>query len=205
MPYDDWKSTSRRPNRTASVLDMDARRILIYGTTGSGKSTLARQLGAITGLPVIGVDDLTWRADWEPVPTDEQRALLTEICAGDSWILDHGYGQWLDIARARVQLVICLDYPRWVSLGRLLRRTAYRIIHQTPVCNGNRETIGRSLARDSIIWWHFKSWSRKRRRMRAWHAAHRSGEDGFEVLLFSRQAEVDAWLAGQRTGAVRTV
>lgn len=176
---------------------------MIYGTTGSGKSTLARRLGEITGLPVIAVDDLAWRADWTPVPKEEQRRLMTGICAAESWILDHGYGQWLDIAWTRVQLIICLDYPRWLSLGRLLRRTVVRIIRRTSVCNGNRETIGRSLARDSIIWWHFKSWSRKRSRMRAWYAAQRPGQEGPQVLLFSRQAEVDRWLAGQRAGAVR--
>lgn len=203
MPYAVWRGRSPRPSGTASVSSVEARRIIIYGTTGSGKSTLARRLGAITGLPVIGVDDLTWYAGWTPMPKDEQRQLMSRICAGDAWILDHGYGQWLDIARARAQLIVCLDYPRWLSLGRLLRRTAGRIIRRTPVCNGNRETIRRSLARDSIIWWHFKSWSRKRNRMRAWYAASRSDEDGPQVLLFSRQSEVDRWLAGQRAGAVR--
>lgn len=178
---------------------------MIYGTTGSGKSTLARRLGEITGLPAIAVDDLTWQTNWTPVSNEDQRKIISAVCAEDSWILDHGYGKWLDIVLDRVELIICLDYPRWLSLGRLLRRSVGNVVHRTPTCNGNVETLRNMVARDSIIWWHFKSWPRKRKRMRSWDAACRSGGGGPQVLLFSRQSQVDGWLAGQRAGAVRAL
>jgi adenylate kinase family enzyme len=35
------------------------------------------------------------------------------------WVLDAAYGRWLDIAIARVELIVALDFPRWLSLARL--------------------------------------------------------------------------------------
>lgn len=63
-------------------------RILVYGVTRSGKTTLAARLAAITGVPWDFVDDLTWEPGWVPVPFDEQRQRIEEVCSGDRWILD---------------------------------------------------------------------------------------------------------------------
>ncbi len=45
-------------------------------------------------------------------------------------------------------------------------------------------------ARDSIIVWHFKSFRRKRRRMRGW-AVNPSGPN---VRRLARPKELDAWI-----------
>jgi adenylate kinase family enzyme len=167
-----------------------ARRILVYGVTGSGKSTLARRIAEATGLPLYLADEFTWRPGWTPVPEDEQRAQFEEICARDEWVLDTAYRTWLDVALARAELIVALDYPRLLSLGRLVRRTATRIVDHQPICNGNYETLRQALSRDSILAWHFRSFSRKRRQMRAW-AGNPAGP---AVLLFRRPRETDAWL-----------
>jgi len=75
------------------------------------------------------------------VPEEEQRRRFEEICAGDTWLLDTAYGAWLDVPLARVELVVALDYPRWVSLLRLVRRTFGRIVDKQTICNGNVETL----------------------------------------------------------------
>jgi adenylate kinase family enzyme len=168
-------------------------RILVYGVTGSGKSTLARQIGERLGLPWHSVDDLTWRPGWVAVPTEAQRAMIAAICAQDAWVLDAAYGAWIDVPLASADLVVCLDFPRWLSLGRLVRRTVTRIVRRTVVCNGNVETIRRSLlSNDSIVVWHFRSFKRKQRRMRQWHADPRMPR----VLLFRTPKAVAAWLRG---------
>lgn len=165
-------------------------RILLYGVTGSGKTTYAARLAEKTGLPWHSVDDLTWQQNWVPVPLEEQRRRVAEICAGERWILDTAYGQWLDIPLARVQLIVALDFPRWVSLVRLLRRTAARIVDRRPICNGNRESLRMALSRESIIAWHFRSFRRKRSRMRAWSA----DKAGPAVRRFTSARMVEAWL-----------
>lgn len=145
-----------------------ADRILLYGVTGTGKTTLAAQLAGRTGIPWHSVDDLTWEPGWTEVPLDTQRQRIAEICAGERWILDTAYGKWREIPMARVELIVALDYPRWVSLRRLLWRTLVRIIDRDEICNGNTETVRQAFSRDSIVAWHFRSFAGKRRRIRAW-------------------------------------
>jgi adenylate kinase family enzyme len=174
------------------------RRILVYGVTGSGKSTAAQRVGAVTGLPVHLVDELTWRPGWQGVPEVEQREVFARITASDAWVLDTAYSTWLDLVLERCELVVGLDYPRWLSLGRLLRRTVVRIVDRRPICNGNVETLRNALSRDSIVVWHFRSFARKRARLRAWA---RSGE--VPIVVFRRPAELDRWVAG--LPATRTV
>ena len=93
---------------------------------------------------------------------------------------------------ARADLVVGLDYPRWRSFGRLLRRTVRRLVTGEEICNGNRESLGSVLSRDSILVWHVSAFGRARRRMRAWQA----DPSGPPVLLFRSPAELWRWLAG---------
>lgn len=173
------------------MTDGPVRRVALYGVTGSGKSTAAERISRATGLPWYSVDDLTWQPGRVAVPAAEQRRRIAEVCAGEEWLPDAMYGTWTDIVLGRADLVVALDYPRWSSFGRLLRRTASRIAHRSAVCGGNRETVRTALARDSILWWHVTSFRRKRRRMRRW-AADPSGP---AVVLCRRPRELDAWLS----------
>jgi adenylate kinase family enzyme len=167
-----------------------ARRILVYGVTGSGKTTLAERLGRLTGIPWTSVDDLTWRPGWVPVPEDEQRRMFTGLCAGEAWVLDTAYGAWVDVALDRAELVVGLDYPRWLSLGRLVRRTLARNLDRRPVCNGNVETWRNTFSGDSIVLWHFRSFTRKRERLAAWQA-----DDAMPPVLRIRSPrELEAWV-----------
>lgn len=170
------------------------RRILVYGVTGSGKTLLAEEIGRATGLPWHEVDQLTWEPGWVQVPVEEQRRRIGAICAGEEWVLDSAYGQWLDVPLGRTQLIVALDYPRWVSLLWLLRRTVARAWDRRPVCNGNTESLRLMFSRDSIVAWHFRSFARKRARIRAWARA----TDGPQVVVLRSPAETRAWLAGLR-------
>jgi adenylate kinase family enzyme len=149
----------------------DPWRILIYGVTGSGKTTLARQVAEITGLPWHSVDDeIGWLPNWSERPRDEQRDLALRIASGGKWVLDSAYGHWRDVILARTELIVALDYPRQLSLAWLLGRTARRIVTGELACNGNKESLRQVVSSDSIIAWHFRSFSRKRQQIVAWQA-----------------------------------
>ena len=158
--------------------------------TGSGKSTAARRVAARTGLTLTLADELTWAPGWVPVPEDEQHRRFAAVAAQDSWVLDTAYGAWLDVVLPRVDLVVGLDYPRWFSLQRVLRRSVMRAIDKKLICNGNTESFRRILGQDSIIGWHFRSFGRRRGRMRAWAAA----TEGPAVLLFTRSRDLEGWI-----------
>jgi adenylate kinase family enzyme len=168
----------------------DAQRILVYGVTGSGKTTLAGQLGQIIDIPAIDVDDLSWRPGWMPLPKEEQRAVFDELTRADAWLLDAAYIAWRDAAVERADLVVALDYPRWISLTRLLRRTLTGIVTRREICNGNRDSWRSLVGRRSIVAWHFRSFPRERERMRGWAAA----ESGPLVVLLGRPREAEAFL-----------
>lgn len=171
---------------------MSAERILVYGVTGSGKTTLARRIAERTGLPFHEMDTLTWEPGWTVVPLDEQRRRIAALCAEPRWVLDTAYANWLDLVLPRAELIVALDYPRWRSLARLLRRTVGRAIDKRLVCNGNQESFRLALSKDSIVLWHFKSFRRKRARIRGWVAQPPDAE----VLVLRSPRATERWLAG---------
>lgn len=109
--------------------------------------------------------------------------------------LDTAYAKWRDIPLLSADLVVALDYPRWVSLQRLVRRTGSRCWRGTTICNGNTESLRTAFSRRSLVAWHFRSFTRKRDRIRQWA----SQGDGPRVLRLTSPREADAWLATLRS------
>jgi adenylate kinase family enzyme len=175
---------------TAAPADLrGAHRILIYGVTGSGKTTAADRIGEVLGLPSHHVDDeIGWLPGWVERPADDQRRLAAEMAAGEIWVIDSAYGKWRDVVTARAMYVVALDYPRWVSLTRLVRRGLRRVIAKEQMCNGNYESWGRLLGKDSIIRWHFRSFTRKHEAI----AAMESAPEGPPVVRLRRPSDLDA-------------
>jgi adenylate kinase family enzyme len=169
-------------------------RILVYGVTGSGKTAFAERLSECTAIPWHSVDDLTWEPGWVPVPDEEQRRRIEAICVGERWVLDTAYTTWLDIPLARVELIVALDFARWLTLSRLIRRTIARALDGRPICNGNRESFRSIFSSDSIILWHFSSFSRKRRRMRGWEASPPVPQ----VVRLATPRQAKDWLGSQQ-------
>lgn len=173
-------------------------RVLFYGVTGSGKSSAARAYAAASGLPEFSADDdIGWLPGWQQRSVEHQRLLAADVASRDRWVLDSAYGFWRDIVVPRAELVVALDYPRWLSLSRLVRRSVRRVVTRQPVCNGNVETLARLLAKDSIFYWHFNSFARKRRVLKEWQ----SSPDMPAVMVFRRPRDLDNWLAQVATAA----
>jgi len=184
------ESVSESDGRGAQV--GHPRRILLYGVTGSGKTTLARRIEAITGLPSHSIDDeVGWLPDWVERPRDQQRDLVSQIVSSEEWVLDTAYGHWRDLVLPRTELIVALDYPRRVSLTRLLRRTTRRLLTAEQACNGNKETLRRALSIQSIVVWHFRSFANKRAQVVAWLA----DSSAPPVVQIRSPQEVENWLA----------
>lgn len=174
-----------------------ARRVLCYGVTGSGKSTAAVALGEALGLPVHLVDEeFGWLPGWQQPNPDEMRRRVASAVAGEEWVFDSAYGLFRDVVELHADVVVGLDYPRWVSLFRLLRRTASRVRTKREVCNGNVETWRRVFSRDSILLWHARSFARKRAVMRDWLAR----PSGTPILLLRQPWELTQVLADLKRG-----
>ncbi|MEK0154165.1 adenylate kinase [Arthrobacter oryzae] len=173
-------------------------RVLFYGVTGSGKSSAAHAYAAASGLPEFSADDdIGWLPGWQQRTVENQRELAADVASRDRWVLDSAYGVWRDIVVPRAELVVALDYPRWLSLTRLVSRSIRRVVTRQPVCNGNVETLARLCTRDSIFYWHFNSFARKKRVFREWQFS----PDMPPVMVFRRPRDLDNWLAQVATAA----
>lgn len=187
----------RRVSRASldDPLARQARRLLLIGVTGSGKTTLARALEGRCGIPAVDVDAMAWRPGWVKTPDEELAAAAARVAAGEAWVMDSAWTAIRPVVLPRAELVVALDLPRWLSLARLLRRTATRALTREPLCGDNVESVRNVFSRDSIIAWHFRSFAAKRAQMLAWEA----DPDVPPVLRLRTAAEVDQWLASRRT------
>ncbi len=126
------------------------------------------------------------------VPTEEQRRRVGALVAEDRWVLDTAYGSWTDLVLPRAELVVALDYPRWISLGRLLRRTALRLVDRREVCNGNSRAPGQPAQQQlESFRWHFQSFPPQARP----HRGLGEQSHGPDVLRFRSPRETEDWLA----------
>jgi adenylate kinase family enzyme len=99
-------------------------RVLVLGSSGAGKSTFALKLGAITGLPVIHIDQLYWGAGWVPVPRELYLQRMREALAPDCWIMEGNSPSTLDLRMPRADRVILFNRSRLACVARIARRVA---------------------------------------------------------------------------------
>ena len=99
-------------------------RILIIGCSGSGKSRLARLLGQRLVLPVVHLDQLWWKENWQNVTMAEFDSRLRVALNMERWIIDGNYSRTMEERLARCDTVIYLDFNRWECLLGMLQRIA---------------------------------------------------------------------------------
>ena len=97
-------------------------RILIIGCGGAGKSTLARQLGNLTGLPVVHLDKLFWHPGWVESTKEEIDAKITAALDEPQWIMDGNYNRTLPMRIQKCDTVIYLDFSRFACLMGVAKR-----------------------------------------------------------------------------------
>jgi adenylate kinase family enzyme len=139
-------------------------RIAVVGTSGSGKTTLAHRLAQCLGLSHVELDALHWGPNWTPVPRELFRERLMQALSGDAWVVDGNYSAVRDIIWSRADTVVWLDYSLPVVMGRVTWRTLRRAATQEELWSANRERVWEAFfGRDSIIWWAFSTYRRRKR------------------------------------------
>ena len=136
----------------------------MVGTTGSGKTTLAAELARRLGLAHVELDALFWDPGWTQAPRDVFRQRVSDAVARDGWVADGNYGAVRDIIWGLADTVVWLDYPLWVNMVRLVRRTVPRVLRRQELWNGNRERFkDQFLSRDSLFLYAARTHADKRR------------------------------------------
>lgn len=100
-----------------------AARILVIGVSGAGKSTLSQKIAAGFGLPYISFDrDIFWLPGWTERPRPEQRRIITDLVAGERWIMDGSNPSSFDLRLPRADFVIWMRLPRLVCVWSVFKR-----------------------------------------------------------------------------------
>jgi adenylate kinase family enzyme len=105
------------------------KRVVIVGPGASGKSSLARQLGAMTGLPVIELDQVFWQPGLVATPRDQWVELQQRLVENSEWIMDGDLGPY-DVSEIRLRAadtIVFLDFSLGRCAWRALRRSRERI------------------------------------------------------------------------------
>jgi len=96
-------------------VDLNTKKILIFGNSGSGKSTLAKQLVESNKLSHLDLDTLAWASvDGKPVRLnleDSFQKIQSFTQENESWVIEGCYSDLLELIKDQAQLIVYMDLP----------------------------------------------------------------------------------------------
>lgn len=98
------------------------KKIMIIGCCGSGKTTLAKKLSNKLNLPLIYLDKLNWRDNWQNISKEEFDDLLWAEVIKPTWIIDGNYERTIPLRLKYCDTVIYMDYSRISCLYGVIKR-----------------------------------------------------------------------------------
>jgi adenylate kinase family enzyme len=128
-------------------------RIVVVGPPGSGKTTVASDIARRLGLAHVELDSLWWDPNWTEAGSEEFCARLLPVVAADTWVVDGNYFSvgMRDVGWPHADTIVWLDLARWVTVPRVVWRTAWRGVRRMELWSGNRESLRLAMRPDSII------------------------------------------------------
>lgn len=103
------------------VLSMQ--RILLIGNAGAGKTTFAKQLAQKLHLPLVHLDNLYWRGDWDHLSRDEFDVILQSELEKPQWIIDGNFNRTISHRLQYCDTVFYFDFPTITCLAGITKRT----------------------------------------------------------------------------------
>ncbi|BDV32310.1 AAA family ATPase [Microbacterium terricola] len=175
-------------------------RVVVAGVSGVGKTHLARRIASLTGAAHTEIDALYHGAGW--VPREEFLDDVRALVAAESWTTEWQYATARPLLAARADLLVWLDLPfATVTLPRVIRRTVQRRLRREILWNGNVEPPLRTILtdREHIVRWAVSTRNKYRARVPALERDH----PHLTVVRLQSRRQVEAWLSGPLTAAVR--
>lgn len=135
------------------------KKVLVLGCSGSGKSTFSKQLGRVTGVPVIHLDSLYWKAEWIASSDEEWDEVIAELLEQrDAYIMDGNYSRTLDKRHEDADTIYFFDFPRYLCIYRVIKR---RILNHGKTREDMAAGCKEKIDFEFLRWiWNFKKRSR---------------------------------------------
>jgi adenylate kinase family enzyme len=173
-------------------LKPNQRRIAIAGASGAGKTALATRLAAHLEYPRVELDELYYGPGWtirQEFPENASTAL-----ANPTWVTEWQYLDDVPLLAERVDLIIWLDYPRWLTFVSVLLRSTLRRLHHEILWSGNQESSPLAAVWDRHHALRYAASTGGRRlRRELWEAAHRPNPP--DIWRFRSPAQLSAWVS----------
>ncbi|MBV6451695.1 MAG: hypothetical protein MHPDNHAH_02442 [Anaerolineales bacterium] len=148
-------------------------------------------------MDFIELDALHWEPNWQEAPLDVFRERVRAATQTERWIVAGNYSVVRDLVWSQAEAVIWLDYPFFLVLKQLTRRTFRRWWTQELLWGTNREPFWvhfKLWSQDSLFHWLFKTyWRRKRETPQLMSLPE---HHHLELIHFKHPREAEAWLEG---------
>ena len=145
---------------------MNTYRILIIGCSGSGKSTFTRELAKQLDLPVLHLDKIWHATDYSDQAKQSFKQLqLDFINEHDRFIIDGNYSGTMDVRIPHANLIIWLQFPRRVSMYRVIKRSIkrnFRLEQRIDMADEFKEKFNREYWKFLKFVWNFEKNSKPR-------------------------------------------
>jgi adenylate kinase family enzyme len=177
------------------------RRVSVVGSSGSGKTTFGRRLSAQLNVPFVELDGIFHQPGWAALPSEEFRARVGALVAGDTWVVDGNYSAVRELVWARADTVVVFDIGRAAVMRRVIGRTLRRALTREELWNGNREPLSNFWRWDptkNVIRWSWVHYASTAERYRA--AATDPQYAHIDFIRFESPGAVNHWWANFTNG-----
>jgi adenylate kinase family enzyme len=124
-------------------------KIQITGYSSSGKSTFAKRLEKHYHLPLLHIDKIYFKNNWEKRDRLQVEKEISDFTKKENWIID---GQYRYLVPERYELadhIFIFNFNRFKCLyGAIKRRIKYRKKQRDSIAEGCRERLNLS-----FVWW----------------------------------------------------
>ncbi len=98
-------------------------KIAIIGHSGSGKSTLAKYISNYYKLPLLYLDTIHFKENWQFRNREEALSIVSEFMKNKNWVIDGNYSKLLKDKRLNeADYIIYMNFNRFNCLFRALKR-----------------------------------------------------------------------------------
>lgn len=163
-------------------------KVIVIGNCGSGKSTFSVALASATKLPLVHLDKLGWRANFERVPKNEFDETLTNELNKEKWIIDGNYNRTIKQRLEKCDTVFYFDLPTHVCLYSVIKRYfMYKNSPRPDMAENCKDKI------DLSFYWFICTYKIKHnKRIRT--MINQAKSNGVKVIIFKSRKQVNEYI-----------
>jgi adenylate kinase family enzyme len=164
-------------------------KICVLGASGTGKTTLGRMLGEKLNIPILHLDSVYWKKDWQNISKKEFDSYMKNyLTKNKSWVIDGNYSNnkhfkyRLDAA----DIIVFLDFGTNESLKGIHKRAAeYKHQTRSDMAEGCVEGIDQVFLQYVAGYYKFRAKYLK--------AVINQYQNKKQVLIFKSRTELYEW------------